>query len=560
MNDPHIVSFFDKAFQWNVILLLGLALFGGTIGGKLFQKLRIPQVVGYIIIGIIFGDMLLGVISLEMVETLQPISYLALGLIGFMIGGELKIEVFKKYGKQFLSILLFEGLTAFVFVSIATSIAGYFIFKNWNAAIPFGILLGAISSATAPAATTDVLWEYKTKGPLTRTILGIVAMDDGLALLLFAMASSIAGVFLQNSTFNVMSMVNPLLEISASIILGVFIGFFLSKTIKNQVEDDKILVFSLGLILLNLGLSIALNLDMLLSSMAMGAMAVNYSPRKSKEIFDLTVKFTPPIYILFFVLVGAKLHIRHFTTPIFILFVVYLIGRSAGKMIGANVGARISKAQEAVRKYLPICLFSQAGVAIGLSILAGQRFTKEIGDLIILVITATTFVVQIIGPPMVKIAVQKANEVGLSISEKELFKKTRVKDMIDSSEPFIEETADIQKVLKTFTQNKNLYFPVVNDEKKLVGVISIENIKDFFLEYDLSPFLIAYDIMDDVPVTSTTNEFVYELIEKMKKHHIDYMPIVGFENELMGFLENRDINRMISEKIIQLHRQADKLE
>jgi len=141
-------------FHINTLFVLGLALFGGTIGGRLFQKMRIPQVVGYIFIGIILGRSGIQMIDKAMIDALQPFNYFALGLIGFMIGGELKKEVFKKYGRQFITILLFEGITAFVFVSLLVSIAGIFLFKDPKLAISLGLLLGAISSATAPAATT----------------------------------------------------------------------------------------------------------------------------------------------------------------------------------------------------------------------------------------------------------------------------------------------------------------------------------------------------------------------------------------------------------------------
>lgn len=553
-----IFTFLAKSFHWNIILLLGIALFGGTVGGKLFQKLRIPQVVGYIIIGIILGEMFLGVITMETVASLTPLSYLALGMIGFMIGGELKKEVFKKYGKQFTVILLFEGISAFILVSVFASIVGFFILHNWSLSISFGLLLGAISSATAPAATTDVLWEYKTKGPLTRTVLGIVALDDGLALLLFAFAASIANVLIK-SDFTIMMMIRPIIEICGSIITGLLLGFLLSQIIKTQTDEDKILVLSLGLILLNLGVTIAMGLDMLLSSMAMGAMVVNYSPKKSKDIFNLTDKFTPPIYILFFVLVGAKLKIAHISIPIFILLLAYLIGRSAGKMFGAYIGAAISSAEESVKKYLPLCLFSQAGVAIGLSILASQRFSKDIGDLIVIVITATTFVVQLIGPPSVKIAIQKANEIGLNITEDDLLKKIVAKEIIEKNIPMIKETANIKQILEMFVKSKYFYFLVVNSEKRLVGIISIEGVKELFLEHELSLYLLAYDIMEPVIVTSSPDEFITDIKSKMEKYDVEYIPVVGPNNEAKGMIERRQIGKVVSKKIMELNEQITKL-
>ncbi|UCC95902.1 MAG: cation:proton antiporter, partial [Candidatus Omnitrophota bacterium] len=160
----------------NFLFLLGLALFGGTIGGRLFQKMRIPQVVGYIAIGIVIGESGLKLIGHDIIQTLQPFNYFALGLIGFMIGGELKKEIIVKYGKQFINILLSEGLAAFLAVSFFVGIVGTFLFGDWRFSWALGLLLGAIASATAPAATTQVLREYKTRGPLTRTVLGIVAL------------------------------------------------------------------------------------------------------------------------------------------------------------------------------------------------------------------------------------------------------------------------------------------------------------------------------------------------------------------------------------------------
>ncbi len=556
--ENNIFVFFAKSFHWNIILLLGIALFGGTLGGKLFQKIRIPQVVGYIIIGIILGEMFLGVITMEIVSSLTPLSYLALGMIGFMIGGELKKDVFKKYGKQFSVILLFEGVSAFILVSVFTSIVGFFILQNWSFSISFGLLLGAISSATAPAATTDVLWEYKSKGPLTRTVLGIVALDDGLALLLFAFAASIANVLIK-SDFNIMMMLRPIFEIGGSIIIGLLLGFLLSKIIKTQTDEDKILVLSLGLILLNLGVTIAMGLDMLLSAMAMGAMVVNYSPKKSKDIFNLTDKFTPPIYILFFVLVGAKLKIAHISIPILILLLTYLIGRSAGKMFGAYIGSMISGAEKSVKKYLPLCLFSQAGVAIGLSILASHRFSKDIGDLIVIVITATTFVVQLIGPPFVKIAIQKANEIGLNITEDDLLKKIVVKEIIEKNIPMIKETANIKQILEMFVKSKYFYFLVVNSERRLVGIISIEGVKELFLEHELSLYLLAYDIMEPVIVTSSTDEFITDVKSKMEKYDVEFIPVVGPNNEAKGMIERRQIGKVISKKIMELNEQVIKL-
>jgi len=548
----------------NILFLFGLALFGGTIGGRIFSKLKIPQVVGYIIIGIAIGQTGLGIIDASVITKLEPFSYFALGLIGFMIGGELKKEIFKKYGKQFMYILFFEGFTAFLFVFILVFTAGYFLLDSLNITISLALLLGAIASATAPAATTDVLWEYKSKGPLTTAILGIVALDDAFSLLLFAIASSIAGVLVgtgAEANSLLYSIFHPLLDISISISLGISGGIILSKSLKKYNEEDKILALSIGIILLVLGLSIAFNLDMLIAAMSMGAVVINFTPKKSEEIFTLVGKFTPPIYVLFFVFVGAKLNLQAMTSFMFVLAILYLIGRTAGKMLGANFGARISKAPATVRKYLPFSLFSQAGVAIGLSILAGQRFEGEVGDAIIIVITATTFVVQLIGPSFVKYAITKAEEVGLNISIDDVIKDIKVDEVLDNKLEFIHEETPLNIIYKIFSEHQNLNFPVVDEENKLLGIITIDTVKNIFESREVTQFLLAVDIMEPFTKSITKDMRLAEVRDILNEENIDYLPVVNKENGICeGVLERRAIQNIISKKILELSEKLKTME
>ncbi|MBN2482782.1 MAG: cation:proton antiporter [Candidatus Omnitrophica bacterium] len=550
------ISFFDL----NILLLLGLALFGGTIGGRVFQKLKIPQVVGYIIIGIVVGQTGFNIIDKEIIETMQPFNYFALGLIGFAIGGELKREVFKRYGKQFAIILLSEGLIAFIVVFLLVGFLGTLFFGQGTYYWALGLLLGAISSATAPAATTDVLWEYKTRGPLTTMVLGIVAMDDGLALMLFAIASSIAAKLLGQSTEGfIPALVHPLYEIGGAIVVGTLAGLSLSKMIRKYTERERVLAFSLGAVLFVLGFSLAIKVDMLLAAMALGTVVVNCVPRMSKEVFKLVSSFASPLYVLFFVLIGAKLNMHNMTLPVIAIASIYLIGRTIGKMVGAMLGGRFSGAPSTVQKYLPFCLFSQAGVAIGLSIVAYHAFPGDIGLSIVIIITASTFVVQLLGPTSVKYAVEKAQEVGLNITEEDILRKARVEDVMDKNYPLMYKNIPLTDILDIFSQHECLYYPVVETGERLAGVITVESIRRSFQYHDLGHIFVAHDIMDPPPPDIPSHIPISEAREMMDKCNLDYLPVVTEEKRVVGVLERGMVNRYVSTKMIELEQKVASL-
>ncbi|MDA3811493.1 MAG: cation:proton antiporter [Spirochaetaceae bacterium] len=545
----------------NMILLLGVVLFGGTLIGRLFQKWKIPQVVGYIGLGLVLGQTGFNIINRETLVNLHPFSTFALGLIGFMIGGELKIQTIKKYGNQFITILLLESFGAFFIVSILITFTAMFFFKDIKIAISLGLLMGAISSATAPAATTDVLWENKTRGPLTTIILGIVAMDDAVSLLLFAIASSIVGIITGQAGGNfAMNILGLIWEIGISVLLGVGIGFLLYWIIRNFVDEDKILAFSIGAILLLIGLSQLLGVDVILATMAMGFFVSNFAPRRSKQTFNLVEKFTPPVYILFFVMVGATLDVKGLTVVTVVMAAVYLIGRMGGKALGSIMGSILSKAPKSVRKYLPLCLFSQAGVAIGLSIIAGQTFPGIIGETIVLVVTATTFVVQLVGPTAVKYAVTKAGEVGLNITAQDLILQSKGKDIADRDIPIIRENETLGNILAIFAQRDNLYYPVADINGILVGILSIETLKDTFIASDLSEYLLAHDIMDKIIYTSTLTTEASEIYSIFDKSHVASIPVVDNNNKVEGMIEYRRMQQLISNRLSELKEKAQRME
>ena len=466
-------------YHANMLLLLGIAVFLGAIGGRVFQRLKIPQVVGYIVIGLIVGQTGFGLITKTVVEEMRPISMFALGLIGLSIGGELKLAELRRRGRQFLFILLSEGFGAFLIVGGATGMLIWLITGDTKIAIAQGLLLGAISSATAPAATVSVIWEYKTRGPLTNTLLAIVALDDGLCLLLFGFASSIAGILLSGGSLTIGAILGtPAYEIIASILLGAGSALLLTLLLRWSSDPDKQLVFTLGTVMLNMGLSAALEMDAILAAMALGATLVNVAPRLSRDAFQLIKKFAPPIYVLFFVLVGAELQLFGTSAVIWIIAGTYVVGRTVGKIIGAYYGARMSGAPETVKRYLGLGLFAQGGVAVGLSIVAAHRFEATIGGEMIVIVTVTTMLVEILGPPCVKLALTKAGEVGLGISEEDLIRSYKVSDVMDPNPPVIHIDDRMEKIFDVISSSESyLYYPVVDELGHLQGVVGLEDLK-----------------------------------------------------------------------------------
>ena len=519
----------------NVILVLGIAVFGGTVGAKLFQRLRIPQVVGYIVIGVILGGSALNIIGPQVAESLSPFNIFALGIIGFMIGGELQYDIFKRYGKQFVIILLSEGLAAFLLVGAATALVSYLFTGNISSSLALGLLLGAISSATAPAATVDVLWEYKTRGILTRTILAIVALDDGLALLLW--------------------------EIFGAVALGAATGFVLVLIFRYVEEADKLLTFTIASVTLTIGLSIILRVESILAAMVLGATLVNFRPRRSRDAFELVETFSPPIYVLFFVLVGARLKLTGVPFWIIVLAVVYVVGRSAGKIAGSWLGAVVARAPASVRRYLGICLFSQAGVAVGLSLLASQRFSNGMGEAIVLIVTVTTFLVQIIGPVLVKTGVTRAGEVGMNITEEDLIRLHSVSDVMDNQAPAIPAGMGLGEVISIVSSTDSFYYPVVSTENEFVGAITLHGIRNTFATQELHDWLIALDIMEPVMANLTPQMPLAEALEKARRHDVEYLPVVSSEETavFVGVLNCPAVHRFLSAEVLSRQEKADSM-
>lgn len=393
-----------------LMAMIGLALLLGWGAGLLCRRLRIPMVVGYIVTGIILGKSVLGIFNELNFQSLVPFSYLALACIGFDIGGELSFRKLRHLGKAIFWISILESLGASILVTLAI----YLYTHN----LPLALVFGALASATAPAATVDVLREYQASGPLTTTLFAVVGIDDGIAIAIYAFAILIVKIILRGSSVNMTeAILRPIMEIAGSLALGAATGILFLALVRKYTAKRGLLVLTIGFIVLVTGVANALHFSLILANMAMGMAMVNLTPWRREDVFEIMRSVTQPLFVIFFVVVGSQLEISKLVS-LGIVGMLYIAFRTLGKQVGASLGGRISSAPETVNKYLGLCLFSQAGVAIGLSIqtvleLGGGNFGQrgiEIGSTVISVIAATTLVFQLIGPPFTRLAIIKAGE------------------------------------------------------------------------------------------------------------------------------------------------------
>ncbi len=543
----------------NIALLFGLMVFGGTIGSRLAQLVNFPQVVGTIIFGIILGN-IGGIIHPDMLDMLEPFTMFALGMIGFMIGGELRAEVFKKYGKQFFIILISQGVGAFLLVWAGAGLLIWFITKDVKNAASMGLILGAIASATAPAATVNVLWEFKTRGPLTSAIYAIVALDDALALVLYRVAATGTQIIIGSTHASLfMSTFQLLAEIIGAVMLGFLIGVALNYFLKFEKGEDKVLALSLSALLLIVGVSMLFHIDPILPTMTLGITIANLAPRQSKGLFNVVKSFSPPIYITFFVLAGAHMEFSKLSLLMLVMIIAYSLFRAGGKVWGAWLGAWWSRAPANVRKYLGICLLPQAGVAIGLAILSKQYFEAEQAKVIIIVVMTSTFLMEILGPVFVKKGVKKAKEVGMNVTEDDLIKQYTVIDVMESKPVKIPQETPLQDILEIFSKTEDVYFPVVDSDSTLIGIITIAGIKEMFASQDVAGWLLAVDVAEPAADKVKPDASLSDTLELMERYDLDFLPVMDKEedNKLIGILDRDKTLRKISAEVLRRRKEAD---
>lgn len=390
-------------------LVLGIILALGYFGTIIFEKFKLPKVISFILIGFILGKSILDLIDYKLIDQFTIISFTALSFIGFTVGGELVYKRIKELGASIPVITILESFGAFLLVFGGV----YLITKDSTEAM----LLGALASATAPAATVGVLWQYNAKGPLTTTLYAVVGLDDASSLIIYAFASTFAINILSHtgSSSAASIIVKPLLEISGAVALGIISALLLHIIGKKMKKPENLLLITLAAILSCSGVAQTYGFSLILTNMILGVTLINLSPR-NRKYFDVIHKFNPPFYTLFLILVGSRLDYT-LIPQIGAVGIMYIITRMLGKSVGAWLGAVVTKAPDVVRKYLFFGLYSAAGVPVGLAIELADNVKKygsqgvALSTVIITVVIATLFVFEVVGPLLAKHAIIQAGEV-----------------------------------------------------------------------------------------------------------------------------------------------------
>lgn len=387
----------------DVLYYVAIVLFAGLIMARAGSKLKLPNVTGYLIGGIIIGPFVLNLVPADRIGELAIISEIALGVIAYSIGSEFNVEHVRKIGKSVIIITLLESLTAVLIVDLVM----IFVFKQ---PVPFSIALGAIAATTAPAATIMVIRQYKAKGPVVSTLLPVVAMDDAVGIMAFGISYEIARTLLHadKSIPIFIAILTPIREIVIALLVGAILGVALSYVSKKARGDDELLCITIGTIFLSIGIAKALGVSTLLQCMMLGATVANVAPN-SIRLLSIVERVTPPIFVAFFTIAGAGLDIG-ILKNVGLIGIGYVIFRAIGKLLGAYAGAVLTDAPAVVQKYLGFTLLPQAGVAIGLAMLAEQTM-PEFGAEIKTVILSATVIYELLGPVIAKTALVKAGEI-----------------------------------------------------------------------------------------------------------------------------------------------------
>ena len=405
------------------LLSLSIALMAGLMLSRVAKKLELPAVTAYLIAGILIGPYALGALgvpglgftSMEEINAMSLLSDVALGFIAFSIGNEFRLSQLKKIGRQATIIGILQAVITTIVVDIVLITVHLIIPDKFP--IEAAVVLGAIAAATAPAATLMVVRQYKAKGPLTDILLPVVALDDAVGLVIFAISFGVARALGQGSVSVLSVVLEPIIEVVLSLLLGLVMGLLFTFFERFFHSRSKRLSMSICFVFLTIALSmlkfeiggIHIAFSSLLVCMMLGTVFCNFCDF-SEELMERVDRWTAPLFVLFFVLSGAELELSVFADfAIVIIGALYILARSAGKYSGAFISSKIAKCDDNITKYLGVTLLPQAGVALGMAI--KSEALGEVGVIIANITLFAVLVYELIGPMLTKIALLKAGDI-----------------------------------------------------------------------------------------------------------------------------------------------------
>ena len=399
----------------NVLLYLALAMALGLIITRVLRLLKLPNVTAYLVAGLIISPFSFGIMPEDALKGLTNFSTIALGFIAFSIGFSFRADHLKALGGKIYTITVVQALFTAVLVDAAMFVAYLF----GAIELPLVFVFGAIATATAPAATLLVVKQYNAKGPVTDTLLPVVAIDDAIGLIVFQLSFSIAKSISAGEVMNFVTVVLlPLKDIALSLAIGSALGFIVAFSEKLFLSRANRLTIIILCVFTGIALSELLHLSNLLLCMAIGAVYCNID-RHTEKVMDVYDRWTHPLYVLFFVISGAGLDLRVLLS-VGLIGVIYIVVRSAGKYTGAMLGAALGKAEPNVKKYLGFMLLPQAGVAIGMAqVVSTDPAMTAYAPAVTAVVLSATLIYELVGPLITKWALKKSGEIEEPVIKKE---------------------------------------------------------------------------------------------------------------------------------------------
>ncbi len=392
----------------------GILLVAGYVFGKIVAMIKLPEITGFIIAGLLMGEHISGIFPAHMNDSFKIITEAALGLIALTIGAEFSFGKLRRTGKGVLIITLMQLILTFIAVAAGLRFFGL--------RLPFALLLGAIATATAPAATVAIVQSLRARGLFVDYLYGVVALDDAGCVIIFGMTFAFVSGILQvdaEATNSAIFVFHAILEVVFSLLIGAAGGFLLHWIVRKMKNSNEILIISLGVIFMSTAVSIVFHLSPLLTNMASGAALINLSARNHR-IFRILEPLTPPLYALFFVIAGAELNpFVVAQREVLILGSLYILLRGLGKYIGVWIGSAAVRTSVPIRDNLGLCMLPQAGVAIGLVLFVeASPITAKLGPeglaavtTMINIVLLSVFVNELIGPPLSKMGIIKGNQM-----------------------------------------------------------------------------------------------------------------------------------------------------